>query len=796
MNLKSLIFGTSEAENVKYPIAGNTRDWLPVKEIKNGVVRLKDGRFIKLVEITPVNLYLKSYREQEQIISSFAAYLKIAPDSLQIRVLTQKADLDASMSRMWEHYDTEDEPPCREMIEKGVYLLGTLAQNQTLRRRFFLVFGYVGKDWASAGATLEKYSLDAVGMLEECGLEVTPLDDEAAFAVFDQIISKKSSRYLSLDETTSTHISALAPSTVDTTNKRYVIVDGVYHSTLYVTSFGYPTQVYAGWLGFLVEAGEGISLSFLLQRQRKDKVLSKIAQKTMWSRSRMRDVGDTRQDYEQLESAIFSGLYLKDGMNRASQDFYYMSTLVEVSADSAELLERRIDVVKNLCTANNYIVKRADYRHEQGFLSCLPTLSPDPTILRKSRQNILTDSAAASFPFCSFELYDPEGVLLGQNMYNSSVAMLDIFDSSKYSNANMCVMGTSGAGKTYLLQLLALRHRCQGTQVFIIAPLKGHEFRPACEAIGGRYIKLSPASQECVNIMEIRKTTLDVDGRGTRDDSILADKIQKLHIFFTLIKPNITYEERHFLDNALVETYQRFGMTHENDSMYDDAGELKPMPCLADLHATLCETEETKLLSQVLSRFVTGSAKRLGGKTNVDLSNKYIVLDISEMSAELLPMGMFLALDYVWDEVKRNRAAKKVVILDELWNLIGASSTSLAAKYVVEIFKTIRGLGGAAIGATQDLNDFFTLDDGDYGKGILGNARIKIVMQMEEDEAERVRKVLSLSDEETTQIIRYKKGQGLLCSSFVRTCIGFASSVDEYELISTDRKAVAARNAT
>jgi len=111
----------------------------------------------------------------------------------------------------------------------------------------------------------------------------------------------------------------------------------------------------------------------------------------------------------------------------------------------------------------------------------------------------------------------------------------------------------------------------------------------------------------------------------------------------------------------------------------------------------------------------------------------------------------------------------------------------------VEIFKTIRGLGGAAIGATQDLNDFFTLDDGDYGKGILGNSRVKIIMQMEGDEAERVQKILSLSEEETSQIVHYKKGQGLLCSSYIRTCIGFSSSVDEYKLISTDRKSIAAR---
>jgi hypothetical protein len=797
LNLKNLLFGTQEAGAVSYGIAKDTEDWLPVKDIQNGIVLLKDGRFIKLVEITPVNFYLKSYREQENIIASFAAYLKVAPDNLQIRILTQKADLEASMDRMWEKYDDEPETETRDMIEKGVYLLNTLAQNQTLRRRFFLVFQHVGGKIGEAVAKLEKDAYVAAGMLEECGLEVTFPDSDATRDVFHQILNKRTSRYLTLEEPTTGSVPyRLAPGSVDTTHKGYIEVDGIYHSTLYVAGYGYPTKVFAGWLGFLVEAGEGISLSFHLQRQRKDKAISKISKTTMISRSRMRDVGDTRADYEELESAIFSGMYLKDGMNRSMQDLYYMNTLIEVSAESVELLERRIESVKVLCTANNYIVKRADYRHEQGFLSCLPTLSLDPDLFRKSRRNILTDSLAAAFPFCSFELYDPDGILLGQNLYNASVAMLDIFDSSKYSNANMCVMGTSGAGKTYLLQLLAMRHRCQGTQVFIIAPLKGHEFRPACDAIGGRYIKLSPASQECVNVMEVRQRDVASNGgcdRKTRKDSLLASKIQKLHIFFTLIKPNITYEERHFLDNALVETYKRFGMNHDNASLYLNSGELKPPPCLADLYEVLSANPETKLLSQVLSRFVTGSAKRLGGHTNVDLTNKYIVLDISEMNAELLPMGMFVALDFVWDEVKRSRVAKKVVILDELWNLIGASSTSLAAKYVVEIFKTIRGLGGAAIGATQDLNDFFTLDNGDYGKGILGNSRIKIVMQMEQDEAERVQKIMSLSDEETTQILRYKRGQGLLISSFVRTCIGFASSTDEYGWISTSREAVAAR---
>ena len=108
-------------------------------------------------------------------------------------------------------------------------------------------------------------------------------------------------------------------------------------------------------------------------------------------------------------------------------------------------------------------------------------------------------------------------------------------NDTKYSNANLAVMGMSGAGKSFLLQLLATRLREQGTQVFIIAPLKGHEFRPGCEANGGKYIKLSLSSPDCINILAIRRSTLDAAaaiGRvSKRNDSLLAKKITRLHIF-------------------------------------------------------------------------------------------------------------------------------------------------------------------------------------------------------------------------------------------------------------------------
>lgn len=112
----------------------------------------------------------------------------------------------------------------------------------------------------------------------------------------------------------------------------------------------------------------------------------------------------------------------------------------------------------------------------------------------------------------------------------------------------------------------------------------------------------------------------------------------------------------------------------------------------------------------------------------MDLSNKYIVLDLSELKGKLLPVGMFIALDYVWDQIKTDRTKRKAIFIDEIWQLIGSSSNRTAAEFCLEIFKVIRGFGGAAISATQDLSDFFGLEDGKYGRAIINNSKNKIIL--------------------------------------------------------------------
>ena len=595
-----------------------------------------------------------------------------------------------------------------------------------------------------------------------------------------------------LDSGSTTIPDILAPASVDLRHQDYIVADGVYHAYLYITGYGYTTTVGNGWLNPLVDAGEGIHVSFIIQRQPKDKILPKVAKTTMINRSRMRDVGDTRQDFEELNSAISAGLWMKEEMNRNGEEFYFMHTLIEVTADDVDTLEQRVSSIETLCTSLDMVAKRCDYRHERGFLSSLPLLALDLDIERKSRRNALTTGVAAAFPFSSFEICDQSGIMLGINLHNRSVCMLDIFDSSKYSNAGMILMDMSGAGKTFLLQLIASRLRQQGVQIFIVAPLKGHEFRPLCEAIGGTYIKLAPSSNDCINIFDIRRKNLDTDaeiGRlSVRDDSLLADKIARLHIYYSLLMPDMTPQERNHLDAALVEVYRRKGITYDNQSLFEaDGVSYKSMPTRTDMLEVLSENPDAKNLVLVESRFVTGSAKRLGQATNLDLDNQFVVIDTSEIGKDLLAAGTFTATDFCTEKCKESRVKKKALILDELWALIGASSNPQAAEFVLECFKTYRAFGAAVIGATQDLNDFFALENGKFGRAILNNSRIKVVLPLEEEEAVRVKEVMGLSNEEMMQVIRSKRGEGLLCAGHNRISVAFQSTQLEYDWITTSR---------
>ena len=588
----------------------------------------------------------------------------------------------------------------------------------------------------------------------------------------------------------------IAPRGIDLTHRNYIIMDGLYYSFLYIKGNGYPNKVRAGWMSSLINAGEGIDVDVFLRRENRSKTIDKVAQRIRLNRTKLKSMQDTSTDYEELAGSIQAGYFIKQGIANYNEDLFYMSVFVTVSARTYEELMWRKQQMTDMLKSMDMYVSDCSFQQEDALRTVMPFLQISPKLEKKSKRNVLTSGAASTYMFTSFEMSDDTGVLLGINRHNNSLCIVDLFDTKKNKNANLNLLGTSGAGKTFTMQLLALRMRMRGIQCYIIAPIKGHEFRRACNRIGGQFIKIAPGSPHCINIMEIRHTISPemelIDELDYSEmDSLLAQKIQQLMIFFSLLIPDMTNEEEQMLDEALIRTYGKFGITHDNDSVYEDRNavppKMKAMPILGDLHEELQKNEMTKRIAIIVSRFVTGSAQSFNQQTNVDLSNKYIVLDLSELKGKLLPVGMMIALDYVWDKIKSDRTKKKAIMIDEIWQLIGAGSNRMAAEFCLEIFKVIRGFGGAAISATQDLSDFFGLEDGRYGRAIINNSKNKIILNLEPDEAEFVRDTLKLTKTEIRSITRFERGEALICSNNSKVPVIIKASKEEQEMITTDR---------
>ena len=155
------------------------------------------------------------------------------------------------------------------------------------------------------------------------------------------------------------------------------------------------------------------------------------------------------------------------------------------------------------------------------------------------------------------------------------------------------------------------------------------------------------------------------------------------------------------------------------------------------------------------------------------------------MPDDMIADGTFWATSIAYDLIMNCETDLSALLADELWSLVGATANPQAAGFVLEMVKTIRGLGGIAVTSTQGMQDLFSLEGGSYGKGILDASRIKLVMQMEEQEARLIQDKLNLSEDEVRQITRFRRGEGLLCIGYNHVPVAFHTTPKEYEAITT-----------
>lgn len=796
---------------------------IPIKEISNGMIYTEDGRYVKIIEVFPVNFVLRSIEEQDNIIYLFASWLRISPVKVQFKIITRKADSTKIVDFIRDASATEKQESVRELIEDHIDFIRNLTGREALSRRFFVILEHESNKRRQLteediAEELSDAALRIQNGLRRCGCESLSFqstDEEDYFHA--EVLYQFYNRNSSHDEPLSDRVirvtkdymamhgmtagvdpypdipvkDYIAPRGVDFSHPDFFICDGSYTCVYIIDKDGYPTAVTGGWMSNIIEAGEGIDVDIFLRKENRAQTRDKVAQKLKLTRIKASGRSDTDTDAEEIEDAMQAAQYIKQSLANG-EDFYRLYTFVTVSADSYDELERRRDMMMDYLYSRDITPRLIKMRLEDAFQVISPLLIFKNELMSFGARNVMTSGAASLFPFTSCEICDENGVVLGINRRYQSLVNVDIFNSKKYKNANIAILGTTGTGKTYLELSLALRLRLQGIQTFIISPDKSHEFKRSCDHIDGSYIRICPGSPHCINIMEIRPIVNPIaefiDGEDAAEsDSWLAQKTSQLIIFFHIICPDITNEEEQLVDDSIIKTYARFGITHENKSIYVSGTKtIKKMPLIQDLQEALSEREETRRVANILGRFVTGSLSNFNNYTNVDLDNKFIVFALDDLQGTMKAVGMFIVMDFLWGQIKRNRTERKAVLIDEGWQLLGASGDERAADFVYRIFKIIRGYCGSAVFATQDITDLFAFKDGKYGKAIISNSRIKIVLGLESQEARYVQDILQLTEHEVRSITNFERGEALICANNNKVPVYIRASTLEDELITTD----------
>ena len=802
----------------------STQQVLPILDVRDDVVVMKDGTCVKLMEFSPINFELRTSHEQDVIISQFASVIRTWPKDVHIKVITSPSNVSDFIRDISQCMLVEDSEECRKLQQDQIEMLARIGQAQGVTRRFLVSFPFEDAGGLRKSPSFEEIKLELDKQaksiqfsMESCGNALISIDEkDYTLSVLYNSICKSQSDSIPWEirkeaielnykeqfgsETNLDRIPVadyLAPDQIELApSPNYMIIDGKYSSFCYLPSHAYPVQVYGGWLQILFNYMDDVNVDFWIHKENAESIQRRLQFELKSNRIKQKSTDDISTDYEDILSTLESGYYIKQALANGD-DFCYISTMVTIYADSPEELNDRFREMRAYCIRNDMDLRRCTFQQLEAFQATVPSSPLNKSLFRKSRRNIMASQLGSCYPFTAYELCDKGGVFLGINSRYGSPVFINMFDTAKYQNANMMIFGPSGSGKTYTLLCLLLRMRQKGTQVYIIAPLKGFEFYRACKAIGGQVIQIAPGSTQNINIMEIRKKDTGdsdlIDGvpEGARG-SILVNKIQQLHRFFSLLVPDMSAIEKQILDEALVKTYGRFGITSRNKSLYasDGSGKYKEMPVLADLHKDLGEAgDDGKRMYNLLTRFVSGSAKSFSQPTNVNLNNKFVVVDVSFLTEELLPIGMFIALDYILDKAQEDRTKRKIIAVDEMWKLMKASK--LSAEFVVEVFKIIRGYAGSAIGATQDLSDLLANES---GAAIINNSKIKLLLPMDRQEAEAVSRIIDLTSEEVKQLKRAetqsvggkrKASRALMVANSNHVFINIKASKTEHDLITT-----------
>ena len=558
----------------------------------------------------------------------------------------------------------------------------------------------------------------------------------------------------------------ISPSSIEI-HSDYFRLGTKYGRTLYV--YGYPRTLFTGWLSPIINIDEVLDISMYIYPVDTQVVMKNLRKKVTQLEASMNvnaERGKVRDP--ELEAAITDAEELRDQLQVGAEKFFRFGLYVTLWADSLDELKFVQQKVETIFGQLMVFSKVATSQQEQGMQSCLPQCADQLQI----RRNMNTGAISTSFPFTSADLTQEKGILYGVNMHNNGLV---IFDRFSLENANMVVFAKSGAGKSFTVKLEALRSMMLGSEIIIIDP--ENEYQKLCDAVGGSYIRLSLNSDVRINPFDLPKV---VDAEDAND--ALRANLVTLHGLFRLMlggsqtgAPGLTANEEADLDQALIDTYARAGITS------DPLTHQSPPPTIINLYDTLLHMEGSgPELAQRLKKYTTGTfAGIFSQQSNVDINNPMVVFNIRDLEDELRPVAMYIVLNHVWNVVRAEQK-RRLLIVDEAWQLMQFEDS---ANFLFSLAKRARKYYLGLTTITQDVEDFMGTK---MGRAIVANSSMQLLLKQSTSAVDVLSDVFKLTEEEKKRLANFPVGQGLFFAGTNHVHLQIIASETEESLITTN----------
>lgn len=566
----------------------------------------------------------------------------------------------------------------------------------------------------------------------------------------------------------------IAPSSIEF-NSTYFQLGTRFARTYYV--YGYPRQLYTGWLSGLVNLDEVIDLSMFIYPVESQVVLDNLRKKVTQLEAGIQiDSEKGRVRDPQKQAAIMDAEEMRDKLQVGEERFFRFGLYFTIYAHSVEEMEFVSHKVESLLGQQLIFSKPASSQQEQGFNSTVPQFSDQLQI----RRNMSTGAISTSFPFTSADLSQDNGILYGINMHNSGLV---IFDRFSLENGNSVVFAKSGAGKSFTVKLEALRSLMMGTEIFIIDP--ENEYERMCDAVGGAYVRLSLSSATRINPFDLPQV-IDTD----EADNALRSNLITLHGLLRLMMggaqaqmlggqasmiPALNPVEEADLDAALIETYAKAGITN------DPLTHTGLPPTISDLYDTLLHMGSTgPQLAQRLRKYTTGTfAGIFSQQSNIDINNPLVVFNIRDLEDELRPVAMYIVLNYIWNKTKSDQR-RRILVVDEAWQLMKYEDS---ANFLFSLAKRARKYNLGITTVTQDVEDFM---GSRMGRAVVANASMQFLLKQSPSAVDVLADVFKLTAEEQKRLSQFPVGQGLFFAGQNHVHIQVVGSPTETGLITTN----------